>query len=371
MLKTPLYEQHIGLNGHMHPFAGYLMPTYYTSIIAEHKAVRQSVGLFDVSHMGNILIKGDAAADFLQFVCSNDLRRLSVGQCQYTCLPNLQGGIIDDAVLYHLTRDEFMLVVNALTFEKDWQWLCEQNKNYNAILKNVCANYAILALQGPKSIDVLQPLTDDDLSVLEPFCFVKTTVARIPNVIVSRTGYTGAGGFELYVTSQNAPSLWDTLLNHKHHTEQINPTIPCGLGARDTLRLEMGYCLYGQDIDDTTSPFEAGLGWITKLNKVFINRDYFKNQKEKGLNKKLVGMVMQSPFIPRNSYPILNKEGLKIGLVTSGTLSPMLEKGIALGYVASAYSTEGTPVYIQSRQNTAKAIVKTPPLWTNQKKGSV
>lgn len=354
--KTSLYEVHIAAGAKMVPFAGYQMPVRYTSLIEEHKAVRQSVGVFDVSHMGEFMISGAGSLDLLKRISTNDPSVLTVGQAQYTCMPNDTGGIIDDMIIYKLAAEEYMLVVNASNIEKDWKWIKSHNE-FGATMINVSEDYSLLAVQGPKAIKLLTPLTDVILADIEYYHFVKSTFADIEDVIISATGYTGSGGFELYVPNDHAIELWNGIfaLDNDIHV------LPAGLGARDTLRLEMGYCLYGHDIDDTTSPIEAGLSWITKFNHDFVNAANLEQQKKDKPNRRLVGFEMTERGIPREGYDILDKEGSKIGLVTSGTMSPMLEKGIGLGYVETPYHKKGTEILIQVRKKQIPAIVKRPP----------
>lgn len=336
MKKTPLFDRHISANARMAPFAGYDMPISYKGINEEHHAVRNNTGLFDVSHMGEFIIKGKDALVFINELTANDASILEPGDIQYSCFPNENGGIVDDLLVYRLFEDQcaadeqaFMLVVNASNIEKDFEWLQKHN-HYDTRLINISDRTALLALQGPKAILLLQELTSVDLAQIKYYSFKKGTVAEIDNVLISATGYTGAGGFELYVEEQNALALWDILVERgEKYGLQLT-----GLGCRDTLRLEMGYCLYGNDIDDSTNVLEAGLGWITKLTKEkFIQRDYLLEQKVKGLNRKLVGFVLEDRRVPRHGYKILNEKGELIGEVTSGTMSPTLNYPIGMGYI--------------------------------------
>ena len=346
MLNTPLTDKHLALGAKMAPFAGYNMPISYTNITEEHQAVRQKAGLFDVSHMGEFIVRGKEALQLVNAISSNDASKMAVGDAQYACMPNEQGGIIDDLLIYRLTEDmcsadeqAFMLVVNASNIEKDWNWISQHN-TFDARLINISNQTALLALQGPLAIEVLQPLTSIHLDAINYYSFTKGEVAGIDNVLVSATGYTGSGGFELYVHAENAAELWTAILQ--------NPLVsPVGLGARDTLRLEMGYCLYGNDIDDTTSPLEAGLGWITKLNKPdFVGKDAIVALKNKGIQRKLIGFTLEDRRVPRHGYAIENMDGQTIGQVCSGTASPSLGYPIGMGYVAAEYVMPGTAIYI-------------------------
>ena len=356
MKNTALTNTHIALGAKMVPFAGYNMPVQYVGINAEHETVRKAVGVFDVSHMGEFILKGEGALDLIQKVCSNDASKLYDGKVQYSCLPNEQGGIVDDLLVYRMDEKTYMLVVNASNIEKDWDWISKFN-SYGVELKNISDRTSLLAIQGPKAAQALQSLTDTDLSAMEYYTFVKGTFAGVENVVISATGYTGAGGFELYFDNEHADKIWKAIF------EAGAPfgIQPIGLGARDTLRLEMGFCLYGNDIDDTTSPLEAGLGWITKFTKDFVNSSNLAAQKEAGLKKKLVGFEMIDRGIPRHDYEICDATGTVIGKVTSGTQSPSLQKAIGLGYVQSDFAKEGTEIFINIRENLLKAqVVKFP-----------
>jgi aminomethyltransferase len=355
--KLALHQKHVALGARMVPFADYEMPLRYSSDIEEHQTVRNGVGIFDVSHMGEFIIEGNGALDLIQFVCSNDASTLAIGQAQYSCLPNENNGIVDDLLVYRLNVDQYMLVVNASNIEKDWAWINKHN-TFGASLSNRSDRITLLAIQGPKAVDMMQQITGVDLKAMKYYTFEKGKIGNITDgAIFSATGYTGAGGIELFLYNEFAAATWD-LIFEKGKKFGIKPI---GLGARDTLRLEMGYCLYGNDIDETTSPIEAGLGWITKFNKHFINADHLKRQKEQGVNKKLVGFVMVDRGIPRHGYEILNSDHEKIGRVTSGTMSPSMGVGIGMGYVDSHYIKPDTELFISIRNRELKArIVKFP-----------
>jgi aminomethyltransferase len=359
MLKrTPFYDIHRRLNAKIVDFAGFEMPVEYSGILNEHMTVRKGVGVFDVSHMGEIWVKGPNALSFIQYVTTNDASVLQPGQAQYSCLPNGKAGIVDDLLVYHYESEKYLLVVNASNIQKDFDWLVSQN-NGGAELENSSDNICQLAVQGPKAMKTMQRLTDVDLSSIKYYTFKVDKFAGIDNVIISATGYTGAGGFELYFYNAYADHIWEAIFK-AGEDEGIQPI---GLGARDTLRLEMGYCLYGNDIDETTSPIEAGLGWITKFTpeKNFINKDFFLRQKQEGVSVKLRGFEMIERGIPRHGYDIFNKDGKIIGHVTSGTQSPILSTGIGMGYIESPYSSVGNEIYIQVRDKLLKAkIVKMP-----------
>jgi len=356
MNNTALTEKHISLGAKMVPFAGYNMPVQYEGINAEHAAVRNGVGVFDVSHMGEFILKGEKALDLIQKVTSNDASKLYDGKIQYSCLPNEDGGIVDDLLVYKIDDKTYMLVVNASNIEKDWNWISKYN-DLGVEIINISDRTSLLAIQGPKAAEALQSLTDIDLASMEYYNFEKGKFAGIDNVLVSATGYTGAGGFEIYFDNEHANEIWDAIFK----AGAAQGIKPIGLGARDTLRLEMGFCLYGNDIDDTTSPLEAGLGWITKFNKRFTNSEALLAQKEAGVTKKLVGFEMIDRGIPRHDYPIVDAEGNEIGKVTSGTQSPSLQKAIGMGYVSKEMAKEGTEIYISIRNNNIKAkVVKFP-----------
>lgn len=353
----PLESLHEKLGGKMVPFAGYLMPVRYSSDIEEHMTVRKSVGVFDVSHMGEFLIRGPHALDLIQRVTSNDASKLVDGQAQYSCLPNETGGIVDDLIIYKKRDNDYLVVVNASNIEKDWNWFVKYN-NQGAEMKNISDDICLFAVQGPKAAGVLQNLTAIDLSAIKYYHFAVGKFAGVDDVIISNTGYTGAGGFEIYVNKAAAEKTWNAIFE-AGAAENIKPI---GLGARDTLRLEMGFCLYGNDIDDTTSPLEAGLGWITKFTKEFTNSANLKAQKEAGVKRKLVGFRMVDKGIPRHDYILRDASGGEIGKVTSGTQSPMLNMGIGLGYVTNAYSTPGSEIFVDVRGKLLKARVHKLPL---------
>ena len=358
MKTTPFTEKHIALGAKMHEFAGYNMPIEYSGIIDEHLTVCQGVGVFDVSHMGEFWVKGPAALAFLQKVTSNNVAVLTPGKIQYTCFPNDKGGIVDDLLVYQYEPEKYMLVVNAANIEKDWDW-CVSHNTEGAELENASDHMAQLAVQGPKAILALQKLTDIDLSSIPYYTFKVGKFAGEENVIISNTGYTGAGGFELYFYPNVADTIWKAVFEAGEEFD----IKPIGLGARDTLRLEMGFCLYGNDLDDTTSPIEAGLGWITKFieGKEFINRPMLEKQKAEGVTRKLVGFEMVDRGIPRHGYELVNSDGEKIGIVTSGTMSPTRKIGIGMGYVKPEYSKADTEICIDMRGRKLKAVVVKPP----------
>ena len=357
-LKTvTLNDTHRQLGAKMVPFAGYDMPVRYSSDLDEHHTVRRAVGIFDVSHMGEFRLRGPHALDLIQRVTSNDASKLADGKAQYSCLPNNDGGIVDDLLVYKLADEDYLLVVNASNIDKDWSWI-QQHNTQGVEMENISDRISLFAVQGPKAIAALQQLTDVDLSNIPYYSFVQGTFAGAPDVIISATGYTGAGGFELYIPNESAAMVWDKIMT----AGQAYGIKPIGLGARDTLRLEMGYCLYGNDIDDTTSPLEAGLGWITKFTKDFTNSENLKKQKEAGVSKKLVGFVMDGMGIPRGHYELMGADGQKIGDVTSGTQSPSLSKGIGMGYVKTEFAAPGTPIFVQIRGKNLPATVSKLPL---------
>ncbi|CAN5641288.1 glycine cleavage system aminomethyltransferase GcvT [soil metagenome] len=354
--QTALTDLHTQLGAKMVPFAGYLMPVQYEGITIEHETVRNAVGVFDVSHMGEFVLKGPDALDLIQRVTSNDAAKLTPGKAQYSCLPNENGGIVDDLIVYALEDGHYMLVVNASNIEKDWNWIQKFNTK-NVEMHNISDKTSLLAVQGPKAMAVIQQLTEVKLEEIPYYSFHKGVVAGCGNVIISNTGYTGAGGFELYFENQYAEKIWNAVME----AGKDAGIKPCGLGCRDTLRLEMGFCLYGNDIDDTTSPLEAGLGWITKFTKEFTNSTALKAQKEAGVTRKLVGFEMIEKGIPRHGYEIADASGAIIGIVTSGTQSPSLQKAIGMGYVQKALTTEGSEIFIRIRDKSIKAsVVKTP-----------
>jgi len=354
--QIALSEVHQNLGAKMVPFAGYLMPVSYEGINAEHETVRSGVGVFDVSHMGEFILKGEDALELIQRLTSNDASKLIDGKVQYSCIPNESGGIVDDLLVYRIDEKTYMLVVNAGNIDKDWNLF--QSRNTNKVeMHNISDKTSLLAVQGPMAAEALQSLTDMDLKNMEYYTFKKGKFAGIDNVLVSATGYTGAGGFEIYFENAHALVIWNKIFEagKKYNIK------PIGLGARDTLRLEMGFCLYGNDIDDNTSPLEAGLGWITKFTKAFTNSEALKAEKERGLNKKLIGLEMLERGIPRHDYEVQNNEGKTIGRVTSGTQSPTLQKAIAMAYLESASAIEGTEVNVIIRDKPVKAkVVKFP-----------
>lgn len=364
MKNTPLTERHIALGARMTDFAGYNMPVSYKGIMEEHNAVRNNVGVFDVSHMGEFIVRGPGALDLIQKISTNDASKLQVGEAQYACMPNGKGGIVDDLLIYKLPEDmsggghdSFMLVVNASNIDKDWTWI-NLNNTFDAQLVNISDQTGLLAIQGPRAADALQPLTKVDLKSLKYYTFTKDTFAGVDNVLISATGYTGAGGFEIYADASKIGHIWDEIFAvGKEFAIQ-----PIGLGARDTLRLEMGYCLYGNDIDDGTSPLEAGLGWITKLQKGdFIDSELLKQQKTEGVSRKLVGFTVNDRRVPRHDYPIEDAAGNVIGKVTSGTQSPSLGYPIGMGYVKTEFAKPDTEIMIVAGNKKLKAtVVKLP-----------
>ncbi|MDY6121575.1 MAG: glycine cleavage system aminomethyltransferase GcvT [Porphyromonas sp.] len=358
MKQTPFTDKHIALGAKMHEFAGYNMPIEYSGIIDEHMSVVNAVGVFDVSHMGEFWVKGPKALEFVQKVTSNDASKLEVGKVQYSYFPNDKGGIVDDFLVYRYEDDKYLLVVNAANIEKDWTW-CQSLNTMGAELENGSDKCAQLAVQGPKATELLQKLTDVDLSKVPYYTFAIGEVAGCPNVIISNTGYTGAGGFELYFYPDYGVKIWDALFE-KGQEYGIKP---CGLGARDTLRLEMGFCLYGNDIDETTSPIEAGLGWVTKFvdGKDFPSRQMLQEHKNGATKRKLIAFELKDKGVPRQGYEITNSEGKGIGTVTSGTMSPFLKKGIGMGYVQKEYAEVGLEIGIHIRNRVLRAeIVKAP-----------
>lgn len=358
MKSTPFTQIHESLGARMMEFAGYNMPVTYTSIQEEHDAVRNAVGVFDVSHMGEFMVTGPVAFDLVQCITSNDIAKLLPGQAQYNCMPNNQGGIVDDLIVYYMGTDNYLLVVNASNIEKDWNWIKRQN-SFGAMMQNISDDTALLAVQGPKAQEVLQKLTEVDLGSIPFYHFTKGMLAGVDDVIISATGYTGSGGFELYFPKEKAATVWARIFE----AGEPYGIKPVGLAARDTLRLEMGYCLYGNDIDDTTSPLEAGLGWITKFveGNSFVNREALEQQKANGITKKLVGFEMEERGIPRHDYSIVDDAGNEIGRVTSGTQSPSLKKAIGMGYVPKAFSQPDTQIYVRIRgKNIPARVVKVP-----------
>ena len=356
MKKVALNDVHTALGAKMVPFAGFNMPVQYAGVNAEHETVRKAVGVFDVSHMGEFILKGEGALDLIQKVTSNDASKLFDGKIQYSCFPNEEGGIIDDLLVYRIDEKTYMLVVNASNIEKDLNWITKYN-SFGVDINDISDRTSLLAVQGPKAAEALQSLTDVDLSAMEYYTFKKGTFAGVDNVLISATGYTGAGGFELYFDSSHSEAIWNKIFD----AGEPFGIKPIGLAARDTLRLEMGFCLYGNDIDDTTSPLEAGLGWITKFTKDFVNSENLAAQKEKGVERKLIGFEMIDRGIPRHDYEIVDADGNPIGKVTSGTQSPSLQKAIGIGYVSTGFAKEGTEIFINIRDKKVKAkIVKFP-----------
>ena len=356
MKETALTSLHEELGAKMVDFAGFKMPVQYVGLKHEHEVVRTKVGVFDVSHMGNIYIKGENAEKLLQKVSSNDLSNLPIGKAQYCYLPNEDGGIIDDLIIYKISDQEFLMIANASNVEKDYNWLVKHN-DVGAELVNESDQWSIFAIQGPKAAESMQALTSVNLTDMKFYSFEIGEFAGVEDVIISATGYTGSGGFEIYVKNKDARKVWDKVME----TGASYGIEPIGLAARDTLRLEMGYCLYGNDIDDNTSPFEAGLGWITKFTKEFTNSEALKTEKEAGIKNRLIGFELTERGIPRGGYPILDAEGNEIGRVTSGTMSPSLDKAIGLGYVPVEYAAEGTDIFVGIRNKSLSAkVVKTP-----------
>lgn len=356
MKHIPLKHIHEALGAKMVDFAGFYMPVQYEGVNAEHETVRNGVGVFDVSHMGEFLLTGEKALDLIQKVTSNDASTIEIGKAQYSCLPNENGGIVDDLIIYRMKENQYLLVVNASNIDKDWDWISKHN-NLGVEMRNLSDDYALLAIQGPKSIEAMQSLTSVNLSEIPYYSFKVGDFAGIENVIISATGYTGSGGFEIYCKNDEVEQIW----NKVFEAGASFGIKPIGLAARDTLRLEMGFCLYGNDIDDTTSPLEAGLGWITKFTKDFTNSENLKKQKEEGVKRKLVGFELQERGIPRHDYEIVDAEGNVIGKVTSGTMAPSLGKGIGMGYVTTEFSKVDSEIYIKIRNNNVLAkVVKTP-----------
>ena len=357
MKNTALSETHESLGAKMVPFAGYNMPVSYEGINIEHETVRKGVGVFDVSHMGEFLIEGPNALELIQKVTSNDASKLTVGKAQYSCLPNETGGIVDDLIVYKVKEETYLLVVNASNIEKDWLHISNYNETFNADMKNLSEGYSLLAIQGPKAVEAMQSITSVDLSAIKFYNFVVGDFAGIEHVIISATGYTGSGGFEIYCKNSEVKQVWDKVFE----AGADFGIKPIGLAARDTLRLEMGYCLYGNDITDETSPFDAGLGWITKFTKDFVNSKALAKEKEHGPKRKLIAFELDDRGIPRQGYDIVDGQGKTIGAVTSGTMSPSLGKGIGLGYVPNIFSEVGSKINIQIRKNAIPAtVVKLP-----------
>jgi aminomethyltransferase len=356
MKNTSLHDTHQALGAKIVPFAGFNMPVQYAGVTKEHQTVREGVGVFDVSHMGEFFVKGPHALDLLQKVTSNNVANLKVGKAQYSCLPNATGGIVDDLLVYRLQEEEYLLVVNASNIEKDWKWIEGQNTD-GAVLENLSDTYSLLAIQGPKAAAAMQSLSDVALADIPFYSFEMGTFAGTDNVLISATGYTGSGGFEIYCKNEDVLQIWNRVLE----AGAAFDIQPIGLAARDTLRLEMGYCLYGNDIDDSTSPLEAGLGWITKFSKKFTNSEALLLQKKSGVSKKLIGFELLDKGVPRHGYEITDVVGNLIGRVTSGTMGPTVKKGIGMGYVPSTFSKEGSEICIRVRKRLLKAqVVKTP-----------
>mgnify|MGYP003396853191 FL=1 len=356
MKNTALTHIHESLGAKMLPFAGYNMPITYEGVNAEHETVRNAVGVFDVSHMGEFLLSGPNALALIQKVCSNDASTLTIGRAQYSCLPNNDGGIVDDLIIYKMKEEEYLLVVNASNIDKDWQWISAHN-DLGVDMKNLSDEYSLFAIQGPKAVEAMQSLSSLDLASIPYYHFEVGDFAGFDNVIISATGYTGSGGFEIYCKNDQAEEIW----NKVFEAGAAFGIKPIGLAARDTLRLEMGFCLYGNDISDTTSPLEAGLGWITKFTKEFTNSENLKKQKEEGVTRKIVAFEMQERAVPRHDYEIVDATGTIIGIVTSGTMSPSINKGIGLGYVTVANSAVDSDIYIRIRKNDVPAkVVKLP-----------
>ena len=357
MKNIALHKIHEKLGAKIVPFAGYNMPVQYEGVTAEHLTVRDSVGVFDVSHMGEFLVSGESALALIQKVTSNDASKLAIGDAQYSCFPNTENGIVDDLICYRIKENQYLLVVNASNIEKDWNWISKYNEEFGSDLKDLSDDYSLLAIQGPKAKEAMQSLSSLDLADIPFYKFKVGDFAGIENVIISATGYTGSGGFEIYCKNSEVEQIW----NRVFLAGAEFGIKPIGLAARDTLRLEMGYCLYGNDIDDTTSPIEAGLGWITKFTKDFVNADALAKQKEEKPSRKLVAFELNERGIPRQGYDIVDEEGNTIGNVTSGTMSPSLSKGIGLGYVPAAAAKTGTQIQIQIRKKAIPAtIVKLP-----------
>ena len=358
MRNTALSHIHEALGAKMVPFAGYNMPVQYEGVTAEHLSVRENVGVFDVSHMGEFIIRGEGALELVQKVTSNDVSKLVDGKVQYTCLPNGKGGIVDDLLVYRMDEKTYLLVVNASNIAKDWDWISKHN-SAGVEMINISEDTSLLAVQGPKAAEALQSLTEMNISEMKYYTFQKGNFAGKENVLISTTGYTGAGGFEIYFNNEDAVEIWKAIFE----AGKDYKITPVGLAARDTLRLEMGFCLYGNDIDDTTSPLEAGLGWITKFTNNFVDSDYLQKQKEAGITKRLVGFELIDKGVPRQGYDVVNESGEKIGNVTSGTMAPSLKKAIGLAYVPKEMTAPGTEIFIGVRKKQLKAKVVTLPFY--------
>lgn len=353
MKRTALYDKHVALGAKMVPYARFEMPVQYKGVKVEHLAVRNNIGIFDVSHMGEFIVSGKKALDLIQYATSNNAAKLFPGKIQYSCLPNKQNGIVDDLLVYRLAEEEFMLVVNASNIGKDWSWLQELSEIFTADLEDISQETSLLAVQGPKTAEALNKLTDMDLINMKYYTFEKGNFAGCEDVLVSATGYTGSGGFEIYCRNDQAEQIWDAIME----AGADYGIEPAGLAARDTLRLEMGFCLYGNEINEHTSPNEAGLGWITKYNQVFVNAEHLRIEKELGTSKQLVGFEMIGKGIPRRDYKIVDAEGEEIGNVTSGTMSPSLNKAIGMGYVDSELAKTGNTIYIEVRNKSIEALI--------------
>jgi len=361
MKNIALHEIHVNLGAKMVPFAGFNMPVQYEGVTAEHLTVRNGVGVFDVSHMGEFLVTGENALALIQKVTSNDASKLAIGDAQYSCFPNKNGGIVDDLICYRIKENQYLLVVNASNIEKDWNWISKYNEDFGAELRDLSDDYSLLAIQGPKAVEAMQSLSSLDLADIPFYKFKVGDFAGVEHVIISATGYTGSGGFEIYCKNDEVEQVW----NKVFEAGEEFGIKPIGLAARDTLRTEMGYCLYGNDIDDTTSPIEAGLGWITKFTKEFVNHEALAKQKAEKPSRKLVAFELNERGIPRQGYDIVNVEGNKIGNVTSGTMSPSLSKGIGLGYVPLDSSKLGTEIFIQVRKKAIPATIVKLPFYKN------
>ena len=359
MKNTALTKTHEALGAKMVPFAGYNMPVSYEGVNIEHETVRTALGVFDVSHMGEFLIEGAKALDLIQKVSSNDASKLSIGKAQYSCLPNEEGGIVDDLIIYQIKEETYLLVVNASNIDKDWNHISKYNNSIDATMRNLSEDYSLLAIQGPKAVEAMQSLSSHDLSEIKFYNFIVGDFAGIEHVIISATGYTGSGGFEIYCKNTEVEQIWNKVLE----AGKDFGIKPIGLAARDTLRLEMGYCLYGNDINDTTSPLEAGLGWVTKFSKEFVNHEALAKQKAEGVSRKLIAFEMDEKAIPRNGYDIVDAELNIIGHVTSGTMSPSMSKGIGLGYVRTPHAKLGEKIKIQIRKKTVAATIVKPPFY--------
>ncbi|MEL5901834.1 glycine cleavage system aminomethyltransferase GcvT [Elizabethkingia anophelis] len=356
MKRTALFDKHVSLGAKIVPFAGFEMPVQYSGVTEEHFAVREKAGMFDVSHMGQFFIEGPGSKELLQKVTTNNVDALEDGKAQYSCLPNENGGIVDDLIVYKIADEKYFVVVNASNIDKDWNHISKYN-TFGAKMTNASDDMSLIAIQGPKATEILQKLTDTQLADIPYYNFTIGAVAGVQDVIISNTGYTGSGGFEIYFKNENAVKLWDALTEAGEEFGMI----PCGLASRDTLRLEKGFCLYGNDIDDTTSPIEAGLGWITKFDKDFVSKEVFAKQKEEGISRKLVGFEMQEKAIPRHDYEVVDAEGNIIGKVTSGTMSPMKKIGVGLAYVAKPHFKLGSDIFIRIRNKDIPAkVVKLP-----------